>query len=125
MAVAINPAQNAFHFGSTAPSVVPPAEVWDVESTQPRRGGGGSVRTISATHRKYDRSDREEAIAGSGDVSAFETRRERRDTLLLGAGMTAALLIGSAFGGAFAGAGDGQVATSGHAAQNAANTSAR
>lgn len=101
MSIAINPVHNASASRPGAASVVPPAEIWDLESASKRRTGGAGVRTISASHRTSARSSANRVSGGSTEANAFETRHETRDTLLLGACMTAALLIGSAFGGVF------------------------
>ena len=126
MSVAINPAYKAFASRPGAGSVVPPAEVWDVESAPQRRTGGAGVRAISASHRTDARSSNGEIMAGSAGANVFETRHETRDTLLLGVCMTAALLIGSAFGGVFsAQEEDPSSMTSGQAAHAAAVATAR
>ena len=65
-------------------------------------------------------------MADSAGANAFETRHETRDTLLLGACMTAALLIGSAFGGVFSAQGeDPSSMTNGQSAHAAAVATAR
>ena len=101
MSVAINPVHRESAFRPGATSVVPPAEIWDLESAPKRRTGGVGVRTISASHRTSARASMNGVSGGSDDANTFETRHETRDTLLLGVCMTAALLIGSAFGGVF------------------------
>ena len=120
MSVAINPVHNAFVSRQGAASVVPPAEVWDVDSAPQRRTGGAGVRTISATHRTSARSSFKTVSGGSSNANTFETRHETRDTLLLGVCMTAALLISSAFGGVFSAQDqDPSSMTSGQAAHTA------
>ena len=101
MSIAINPVHNASASRLGAVSVVPPAEIWDLDSVPKRRSGGAGVRTISASHRTSARSVSNRVSGGSTEADTFETRHETRDTLLLGVCMTAALLIGSAFGGVF------------------------
>ena len=126
MSVAINPVHNAFVSRPSAAAVVPPAEVWDVDSAPKRRTGGAGVRTISATHRTNARSGSTAVSGGSSDANTFETRHETRDTLLLGVCMTAALLIGSAFGGVFSAQDqDPSSMTSGQAAHTATVATAR
>ena len=101
MSIAINPVHNVSASRPSAASVVPPAEIWDLDSVPKRRTGGAGVRTISASHRTSARSVSNRVSGGSTEANTFEIRHETRDTLLLGACMTAALLIGSAFGGVF------------------------
>lgn len=101
MSVAINPVHNTLVGRTGAASVVPPAEVWDVDFAPKSRTGGAGVRAISGSHRMDARSSAKGSLDGFSNVNAFETRHETRDTLLLGVCMTAALLIGSAFGGVF------------------------
>ena len=101
MSVAINPVHNTLVGRTGAASVVPPAEVWDVDFAPKSRTGGAGVRAISGSHRTDARSSAKGSLDGFSNVNAFETRHETRDTLLLGVCMTAALLIGSAFGGVF------------------------
>ena len=126
MSVAINPVHNAFVSRPGAASVVPPAEVWDVDSMSQRRTGGAGVRTISAKYRTSARSSSGTVSGGSSDANAFETRHETRDTLLLGVCMTAALLIGSAFGGVFSAQDhDPSSMTSGQSSHNATVATAR
>ena len=126
MSVAINPVHNAFVSRPGAAAVVPPAEVWDVDSAPKRRTGGAGVRTISTTHRTSARSSSDTVSVGSSDANTFETRHETRDTLLLGVCMTAALLIGSAFGGVFSAQDqDPSSMTSGQAAHTATVATAR
>lgn len=126
MSVAINPVHNTFVSRSGAASVVPPAEVWDVDSVSKRRSGGAGVRAISTSHRTDARPIRGEVLDGPSDVNPFETRHETRDTVLLGVCMTAALLIGSAFGGVFSAQDeDPSSMTHGQAADAAAVATAR
>ena len=126
MSVAINPVHNAFVSRQGAAAVVPPAEVWDVDSASKRRTGGVGVRTISATHRTSARPSFDTVSGGSSDANTFETRHETRDTLLLGVCMTAALLIGSAFGGVFSAQDqDPSSMTSGQVAHTATVATAR
>lgn len=126
MSVAINPVHKAPASRPGAASVVPPAEIWDLDSGPERRTGGVGVRTISASHRTGARSTVNGVLDGSADANMFETRHETRDTLLLGACMTAALLIGSAFGGVFsAQAEDPSSMSSGQAAHSAVAATAR
>ena len=126
MSVAINPVHNVFVSRTGAAAVVPPAEVWDVDSASQRRTSGAGVRTISGSHRTSARSASTAVSGGSPDANTFETRHETRDTLVLGVCMTAALLIGSAFGGVFSAQDeDPSSMTSGQAAHTATVATAR
>lgn len=117
MSVAINPVQSHFVGRQGVSAVVPPTEVWDVERGGSRVSSNYSVRTLTVQDRKDERSVVGSDIDLLRDENLFESRRETRDTVLLGVCMTAALLIGSAFGGVFSGAGEAAgVATGSEAA---------
>lgn len=85
------------------PQRVQPADVWDLDR---RRSGDAApvhVRTLESSNRKYGpipdgHSDRDE-----GSADSFETRREKTGAALMGALFGLALIVGSAFGGAFSG----------------------
>lgn len=111
VSIAINPVQNRYQAGRGGVSVVPPAEVWDVDSGASRRVGTPGVRTLSSLNRMHERTPKAGSGAVAGRGEAFESRHETRDTVILGVSMTAALLIGSAFGGVFSG-GDGAATVS-------------
>ncbi len=113
MSVVINPVQRPFVGRQAAPAVVPPAEVWDVELSGSQISAQNAVRTISFDGRKNERPDGAQNTGAVRDESPFESRRETRDTVLLGVCMTAALLIGAAFGGEFSGVGDVPASTTG------------
>lgn len=124
MSIAINPVQNRYQAGHSDVSVVPPAEVWDVDSGASRRVGTPSVRTLNSLNRIHERTPRAGSGAVAGRREAFESRHETRDTVILGVSMTAALLIGSAFGGVFSGEESAAAVSDGQVAQ-AATVAAR
>ena len=120
VSIAINPVQNRYQAGRSGVSVVPPAEVWDVDSGASRRVGTPGVRTLSSMNRIHERTPRAGSRTVAGRGEAFESRHETRDTVILGVSMTAALLIGSAFGGVFSGGESSAAAPSGEVARTAA-----
>lgn len=82
---------------------VAPADVWDLE----RRGEHGAhvsrVRTLDTENRKYG-----PVVPGRGgnlqqEDDGVESRREKAGATIMGALFGIALIVGSAFGGAFAG----------------------
>lgn len=120
MSIAINPVQDRYQAGRSGVSVVPPAEVWDVDSGVSRRVGTPGVRTLNSVNRIHERTLRAGSGAVAGRGESFESRHETRDTVILGVSMTAALLIGSAFGGVFSGGESSAAAPSGEVARTAA-----
>lgn len=124
MSIAINPVQDRYKAVYGGVSVVPPAEVWDVNSGAQRRVGTPSVRTLTSLNRMHGRPPRTDRGAVGGRGEAFESRHETRDTVILGVSMTAALLIGSAFGGVFSG-GEGSAAASDDQGSQTAAVAAR
>lgn len=120
VSIAINPVQNRYQAGHSGVSVVPPAEVWDVDSGASRRVGTPSVRTLNSLNRMHERTPRSGSGAEGSKGEVFESRHETRDTVILGVSMTAALLIGSAFGGVFSGGESSAAAPSGEVARTAA-----
>lgn len=126
MTIAINPAQRRNPALNRAASVVPPAEVWDVDPQPLRHEESASLRAIHPLDRKAECPSGAQSSSTETVREAFEPGHELRDTVVLGVCMTAALLIGSAFGGVFS---DGEVdpalLTSSHAGQTASMTSGR
>lgn len=120
VSIAIKPVQDGYQAGHSGASVVPPAEVWDVEYGASRRVGTPGVRTLSSLHRIYERTPRAGSVAEGSRGEVFESRHETRDTVILGVSMTAALLIGSAFGGVFSGGESSAAAPGGEVARTAA-----
>lgn len=101
MSVVINPVSAAKKPTRVQAPVVPPAEVWDLESPARRPACARAVRTIDVGDRTSERSVKRSRRNADAAGSSFEMRRENRESVLLGAVLTAALIIGSAVGGAF------------------------
>lgn len=120
MSIAINPVQDRHDAERGCVSVVPPAEVWDVDAGTGSRVGSPRVRTLSSLNRIHDRTRRPNSGAVGDRGEVFESRHEMRDTVILGVSMTAALLIGSAFGGVFSGGAGAAAVPDGGVAQTAA-----
>lgn len=81
-----------------------PSEVWDLDRGAAGARRAGAIRTLAPSDRTALRSSLG-VSAGQGSVaSKFEqpAKREHRDNLVLGLMMSAALIVGSVFGGAFA-----------------------
>ena len=84
-------------------SRVYPADVWDLDRSRPGRGKSVNVRTLEQTSRKYDPLRRSSSEGVEAVGNEFETGREKTGAALMGALFGVALIIGSAFGGAFSG----------------------
>lgn len=117
MSIAINPVQNRYKAERGGVNVVPPAEVWDVDASTGCRAGSPRVRTLGSRNRMHERTPGIGAGAVGNRGEVFESRHETRDTVILGVSMTAALLIGSAFGGVFSGGVGAAAAPGGEVAQ--------
>lgn len=107
MSVAINPTVNSVNSSRDAESIqvisVPAAEVWDLDRVSSRGLSSRRVRTLDALDRKDERLSAV-SICGSGqEDDVFESHRERKEGVVLAGILSAALLIGSAFGGVFSG----------------------
>ena len=77
------------------------ADEWDIETRGVRRCGDEHVRTLSDSIMAGDvgRGDPAQWPDRVGD--RFESHREKRESVLVGLGLSAALVIGSIVGGAF------------------------
>ena len=93
---------------ATAPTL--PAAVWDLPEAESISRGARHVRTLSPVHRNSERVNAGTVRAGAQNSDMFETRHENRASLLMGAALGLALILGSAAGGAFAGDSSDQVA---------------
>lgn len=103
------------------------AEVWDVAAAPGRAKQGDHVRTLQPRNRTYELARTSLAAPAEGGDEGVELGRERsaerngssegKDNLVLGLLMSAALLLGSALGGAFSES--GIVTGSGHPAEAA------
>lgn len=82
---------------------VVPADVWDIERRGDTARNAAHVRTLETGNRKYSSEDFRGAGGAQGNGDAFESRREKAGATILGAFFGIALIIGSAFGGAFSG----------------------
>lgn len=82
-------------------SLSPSAEVWDVASHSNSFVERNYARPLARSYRTPARSAGERCAAANNSAQRFEPARERRDNLLLGIMMTAALAVGSIFGGVF------------------------
>lgn len=82
---------------------VAPADVWDLDRRGREKRGTPHVRTLDAGNRKYGSADRGGSGRAQGLNDAFETRREKAGATIMGALFGIALIVGSAFGGAFSG----------------------
>lgn len=107
MSVAINPSMNSVNSVRDAESnLVNPeaaAEVWDLDRVSPRGRSPRRVRTLSAFDRKDERLNAVPICGRGREDDVFETHRERKEGVVLAGILSAALLIGSAFGGVFSG----------------------
>lgn len=82
---------------------VAPADVWDVDRRVSTRRNVASVRTLEASSRKYEPSSRAYVQEEIELDSVIEPRREKAGAVIMGALFGLALIVGSAFGGAFSG----------------------
>lgn len=98
------------------PRPASPSEVWDLGRSAKAGCRPGSVRTLAPSDRTLLRPEIGGGAAPGEVASKFEQpeKREHRDNLALGLMMSAALIIGSIFGGAFA---ESDGASAGAAAQ--------
>lgn len=88
---------------STPPVRVAPADVWDLERQIRGAGQVSRVRTLDADNRKYApvHAGLEERI--TVEERSIETHRDKAGAAIMGALFGIALIVGSAFGGAFSG----------------------
>lgn len=77
------------------------AEVWDVASHSDPLMERNCARPLSRSYRTSGRSIEKGLSDPNTSAHRFEAAREHRDNLLLGVMMTAALAVGSIFGGVF------------------------
>lgn len=107
MSVAINPSMNSVNSArdgeSNLVNPVAAAEVWDLDRVSPRGRSSRRVRTLSAFDRKDERLNAVPICGRGREDDVFETHRERKEGVVLAGILSAALLIGSAFGGVFSG----------------------
>lgn len=82
---------------------VAPADVWDVDRRVPARRNVASVRTLEGSSRKYEPAARAYVRDEIQPDSVIEPRREKSGAVIMGALFGLALIVGSAFGGAFSG----------------------
>ncbi|UIZ91389.1 hypothetical protein JZY91_06345 [Corynebacterium sp. CNCTC7651] len=104
MTIAIRPVTRTTVGNGAAGTTSTAAEVWDIPAAQHCTGAGVAVRQLGATTRTHERGAGRGQVSSAPRGSAFESARERRDNIMLGALFTAALLVGSAFGGVFSSA---------------------
>lgn len=107
MSVAMNPTMNSVNYARNAGSIsqryVQPAEVWDLKKVPGRAVETSRVRTLGANDRKGDRLNLVHSCGERKTDDVFESHRERKEGVVLAAILSVALLVGSAFGGAFSG----------------------
>ena len=77
------------------------AEVWDVANYDSSLAGRHCARPLVRSYRTPGRNPGEHLVASDTSAQRFELAQERRDNLLVGIMMTAALAVGSIFGGVF------------------------
>lgn len=90
---------------------VDPADVWDVQRARPSRCSSSRVRTLDASDRKDDQYRQRASVDLTEGKQPVETHGENRAAAIMGALFGIALLVGSAFGGAFSGEEKGYVPT--------------
>ena len=107
VSVAMNPTMNSVNYARSAGSIsqryVQPVEVWDLEKVPGRAVEASRVRTLGAYDRKGDRLNLVHSCGERKTDDVFESHRERKEGVVLAAILSVALLVGSAFGGAFSG----------------------
>ena len=77
------------------------ADEWDIETRGVRRCGAEHVRTLSNSIMAVDVGRGDPAQWPDRADDRFESHREKRESVLVGLGLSAALVIGSIVGGAF------------------------
>lgn len=80
------------------------AEVWDIADSMPFAASTRNchaVRPLARETRTFERAGVAKETGLRSARGEFEPGRENRDNFILGSVLTAALLIGSAFGGVF------------------------
>lgn len=87
---------------ATSPRVQP-ADVWDLDRRRGAVRGEVNVRTLSPSSRKYGPIGSRHPGAFESPDNDFETHREKTGAAIMGALFGLALIVGSAFGGAFSG----------------------
>lgn len=94
---------NSTEVKTTRTRSVIPADVWDLERRSVNAHETAHVRTLDARNRTCASVD----IGGSNgrpeSDGVFESRREKGGATIMGALFGIALIVGSAFGGAFSG----------------------
>lgn len=82
---------------------VAPADVWDLDRNGREIRNATHVRTLDTPNRKYGLADSGGSGSARDSQDVFETRREKAGATVMGALFGIALIVGSAFGGAFSG----------------------
>ncbi len=82
-------------------SVPAPAVVWDLPARSRGTGGAGVVRSLGAAARTPERSNIGAGLPCPDVPDPVEARHESRASLIMGAALGLALLVGSAVGGVF------------------------
>ena len=100
-------------------SRVQPADVWDLDRRSSALRNRPTVRTLGPDNRKYEHRGAPDRVEFGGGADSFESRRETAGAAVLGALFGVALIVGSAFGGAFSG-GDAGFISDNHGTQMAA-----
>lgn len=87
------------------PASVPPAVVWDLPSAISDAPAAAGVRSLGDSNRTSGRSNADPNISEWVDAPPADARGESRANVLMGALLGFALILGSALGGVFTGAG--------------------
>ncbi|MCT1683647.1 hypothetical protein M3A74_02275 [Corynebacterium appendicis] len=103
MTVSIARSNSTDSHAAATGSRIQPADVWDLDRRRATVGGGVNVRTLEPTSRKYTPIGSRHSEAFEVQDNGFETRREKTGAAIMGALFGLALIVGSAFGGAFSG----------------------
>lgn len=103
MSVVINPAYGRQSEPRQAAQPYGCAEVWDISGPGTRRGAPTVVRSIGPEGRNFGRGGEHASPCSENNGESFEPRDDSRESVLLGAALAVALLVGSAFGGVFSG----------------------
>lgn len=85
------------------PRTAAPSEIWDVAPRSHTAASARGVRQLTAQNRTQGLRFDDASVNPQPPSPKFEPDRERRDNVLLGAMMAAALIVGSALGGVFGG----------------------
>lgn len=122
MTIQIRPLDSTNVTANAKHSTTLSAEVWDIDEQSPLKVRERCARPLVRAYRTSARPLAPVATQSNSSAHRGEAARERRDNLLLGLIMTAALAVGSFVGGVFS-AGEPGNADPAAAVQMAANSS--